>query len=434
MSNLNESSSFEEWLAALCEINDFSEYLKQNPDFRKKCPWKELTGRLPLNYPQYGPIRANAMFWADDLCSDKPELYEYFDWREGLKQMESLVAKTEAPQCKEEDRAALDFLFLIFHNGFSNRAFSCSQRQWVDLEKRVREAAHKNAFRGMADHFWLTSKDYLDYYTQNDIEFDRSNYDDKPGDCVKVLSEEDWRTLLDRKPDFCTKNQLFPDEMAEEAVFSRDLALLKCASGMGADLCSLEVLSEAFFPNDGGISMPIVSYLIEEKKIHEKMNNSPDEEKRSWFLSCIQGLAEEGNAYLAEYLIAQAGDSKKAAVRAALTGAARGWHSGTFIDLWENYQEITADDEELRAAIARKIFASRIDNDRLWNTCEILGTQDFSLAKKDILPIMTKMLKATHEVMCSFCRNDHFPSENADIVEIARSIVSAAEDLKAKKE
>ena len=310
MSNLNESSSFEEWLAALCEINDFSEYLKQNPDFRKKCPWKELTGRLPLSYPQYGPIRANAMFWADDLGNDKPELYEYFDWKEGLKQLEKLAAKCNASQSEQEDMAALDFLFHIFRIGFSNKAFSCSQRQWTDLEKRVRKAAQECAFCGMSETvFWLTSKDYLEYYTRNDVEFDWC-CDDKQCDCVKVLSEEDWRTLLERKPDFCTKNQLFPDEMAEEAVFSRDLALLKCASGMGADLCSLEVLSEAFFPNDGGISMPIVSYLIEEKKIHEKMNNSPDEQKRAWFLSCIQGLTEEGNAYLAEYLIAQAGKPK----------------------------------------------------------------------------------------------------------------------------
>ena len=426
MSNLNESSSFEEWLAALCEINDFSEYLKQNPDFRKKCPWKELTGRLPLSYPQYGPIRANAMFWADDLGNDKPELYEYFDWREGLKQMESLAAKTEAPQCKEEDLAALDFLFLIFHNGFSNRAFSCSQRQWVDLEKRVREAAHKNAFRGMADHFWLTSKDYLDYYTQNDIEFDRSNYDDKPSDCVKVLSEEDWRTLLERKPDFCTKNNLSPDELAEEAASSQDLTLLKCASGMGADLCSLEVLSEAFFPDDGGISMPIIRYLIEEKKIHEKMNNSPDEEKSSWFLSCIQVLAREGETDAANYLISQA-ENRKEAVRAGLTGALQGLQEKTFFDLWNEYRDTMEGDQEFRAEIAGHILMSRTDNSTIWNLLHLMNVISFDIDNKTVRAGLTNVLKATHDLFRDL--NDEVLAENASPVEIAGAIVRDAEIL-----
>ena len=304
MWDLNESSSFEEWLAALCKIDDITDFQKKNPDLLKKCPEKLRR----FGYPQYGPIRANAIFWME-LCDDKPELYEYFDWKEGLRQMEALVDKVRDPQRSQEDMAALDFLFHIFYKGFVSKSFSCSPRQWEQLEQKVKGFVHACIAADFYDTTWApwtSSEDFLELYTRDDYYFDRS---DKTR-AVKTLSEEDWRTLLERKPDFCTKNQLSPDEFAEEAVFSQDLELLKCAAGMGADLCSAAVLSQTFFPEDGQPAMPIIRYLIEEKKIHEKMNNSQDEQKRSWFLSCIQGLTEEGNAYLAEYLIAQAGKPK----------------------------------------------------------------------------------------------------------------------------
>lgn len=421
MWDLNESSSFEEWLAALCKIDDITDFQKKNPDLLKKCPEKLRR----FGYPQYGPIRANAIFWME-LCDDKPELYEYFDWKEGLKQLEKLAAKCNASQSEQEDMAALDFLFHIFRIGFSNKAFSCSQRQWTDLEKRVRKAAQEYAFCGMSETvFWLTSKDYLEYYTRNDVEFDWCCVD-KPCDCVKVLSEEDWRTLLERKPDFCTKNNLSPDELAEEAASSQDLTLLKCAAGMGADLCSLEVLSEAFFPDDGGISMPIVSYLIEEKKIHEKMNNSPDEEKRSWFLSCIQALVQEGETDAAKYLISQAGNLKDA-VQAGLTGALQGLQEKTFFDLWNEYRDTMEGDQEFLSEIAGHILMSRTDNSTIWNLLHLMNVISFDIDNKTVRAGLTNVLKATHDLFRDL--NDEVLAENAGPVEIAQAIVRDAEML-----
>ena len=421
--DLNESSSFEEWLAALCKIDDITDFQKKNPDLLKKCPEKLRR----FGYPQYGPIRANAIFWME-LCDDKPELYEYFDWKEGLRQMEALVDKVRDPQRSQEDMAALDFLFHIFYKGFVSKSFSCSPRQWEQLEQKVKGFVHACIAADFYDTTWApwtSSEDFLELYTRDDYYFaccDKTR-------AVKTLSEEDWRTLLERKPDFCTKNNLSPDELAEEAASSQDLTLLKCAAGMGADLCSPEILSEAFFPEDGTLSMPIIRYLIEEKKIRETMNNSPDEQKRAWFLSCIQALVQEGETDAAKYLISQAGNLKDA-VQAGLTGALQGLQEKTFFDLWNEYRDTMEGDQEFLSEIAGHILMSRTDNSTIWNLLHLMNVISFDIDNKTVRAGLTNVLKATHDLFRDL--NDEVLAENAGPVEIAQAIVRDAEILTRK--
>ena len=181
-----------------------------------------------------------------------------------------------------------------------------------------------------------------------------------------------------------------------------------------------------FFPEDGTLSMPIIRYLIEEKKIRETMNNSPDEEKRSWFLFCLQALAREGETDAANYLISQA-ENRKEAVRAGLTGALQGLQEKSFFDLWNEHRDTMEGDQEFRAEIAGHIFMSRTDNSAIWNLLQLMNTINFDMDNKTVRSGLTNVLRATHELFRNL--NNEVLAENAGPVEIARAIVRDAEIL-----
>ena len=156
------------------------------------------------------------------------------------------------------------------------------------------------------------------------------------------------------------------------------------------------------------------------------MNDSPDEQERAWFLSCIQGLAREGETEAANYLIAQA-ENRKDAVRAGLTGALQGLQERTFFDLWNEYRDVVDGDPEFRSEIAGHILMSRTDNSEIWNLLQLMNSLDFNMDDKTVRSGLTNVLRATHDLFRDL--NREVLAENAGPVEIAQAIVRDAELL-----